>query len=137
MVLETASRFYLGLPKDVYFVVKLIEGLRPIRSLDILITLKKIRLNDPYFRLGMDFGLAPSTIANVFRKFVKVLAEVFSQLIVWSPSNVNHKFLPIPFRKRYSKVNSIIDCFEITIEKPSNPEHQSFTHGQTIKMQIQ
>ncbi|KAJ8959562.1 hypothetical protein NQ317_000755, partial [Molorchus minor] len=51
------------------------------------------------------------------------------------------RHLPIPFRARYGKVVSIIDCLEIQIEKPSNPIHQAVTwseykNGNTIKYLI-
>lgn len=127
LVIESASRFYLGLPRDVYFILKIIPNMRPISYLHILVTLKKIRLNDPYFRIGMDFGISPSYVGNIFRNSCKILAEVFNQLIIWPLSDTIYKYLPISFRKRYSNVNSIIDCFEIAIEKPSNPEHQALT----------
>jgi len=35
--------------------------------------------------------------------------------------------LPIPFRANYSHVQSIVDCFEISIHKPSNPVDQALT----------
>lgn len=41
--------------------------------------------------------------------------------------------MPIPFRYRYSKVVSIIDCFEIKIQKPSNPLTQSLTWSEYKK----
>ena len=35
--------------------------------------------------------------------------------------------LPIAFLANYAKVQSIVDCFEIEIEEPSDPEKQALT----------
>ncbi|GBN51434.1 hypothetical protein AVEN_151279-1 [Araneus ventricosus] len=76
-------------------------------------------------RLFLDFGLCESTVSRVFKKSVPMLAQLMQDLIVWPSLQDIRKHLPIPFRARYSKVISIIDCLEI--EKPSNPVHQALT----------
>lgn len=48
-------------------------------------------------------------------------------LIVFPTTEKNYNNLPISFRARYSNVVSIIDCFEIQIEKPANVVDQSMT----------
>lgn len=47
------------------------------------------------------------------------------ELIYW-PSEISiKKNLPIPFRTTFSKVQSIIDCLEIEIRKPSSAKQQA------------
>lgn len=48
-------------------------------------------------------------------------------------STTIERMLPIPFRSSYSHVNSIINAFEIQIEKPSDPEYQSLTWSEYNK----
>lgn len=43
------------------------------------------------------------------------------------------KLLPIPIRARYAKVQCIIDCFEIEIEKPSDPVAQASTWSEYVQ----
>ncbi|XP_026465238.1 uncharacterized protein LOC113367873 [Ctenocephalides felis] len=43
------------------------------------------------------------------------------------------RILPIAFRSSYSHVVAIIDAFEIQIEQPSDPEHQSLTWSEYKK----
>lgn len=57
LLIEKKSRFYLGVLKGVYILIKLIESWENISYVDILITLKKIRTNDVYVRLADDFGV--------------------------------------------------------------------------------
>lgn len=57
-MLPLQTKFYLGLPKGAYFIVKTVTEITNLGSIVILITLKKIRLNDPYERLGLDFGIS-------------------------------------------------------------------------------
>lgn len=77
--------------------------------------------------MGIHFGMSPSNASRIFRKTLILIASLLQELIVW-PDNKNVRLrLPIPFRARYGKVVSIIDCLEIEIEKPSNTLHQSLT----------
>ena len=46
---------------------------------------------------------------------------------MWPNSDSIKRALPVSFRKNYSRVQSIIDCFEIEIQKPSDPVHQALT----------
>ena len=41
--------------------------------------------------------------------------------------------LPIAFLANYAKVQSIVDCFEIEIEEPSDPEKQALTWSEYKK----
>lgn len=54
--IEHHSKLYLGIPKQSYFVISLLEENTKCPLLHILITLKKIKLNDSYQRLEIDFN---------------------------------------------------------------------------------
>ncbi|XP_050500902.1 uncharacterized protein LOC126880873 [Diabrotica virgifera virgifera] len=139
--INTNIGFYLGLPEEVYFLTKqLSESIAsPVR--DILISLKKIRLNDPYIRLAIDFDVSTSLIGKIFNRTVPLIANRMKQFIFFPPMKQIYEKLPISFRKRYFKTVSVLDCFEIRIEKPSSAKQQSLTwseykHCNTIKYLI-
>ncbi|KAJ8666315.1 hypothetical protein QAD02_007977 [Eretmocerus hayati] len=62
-----------------------------------------------------------------FFKNVPIISKFLQQFIVWPSDDDLFLNLPIQFRYRYHNVRSIIDCFEIEIEKPSNAVHQALT----------
>lgn len=126
-LIEKNSRFYLGLPSDVYFLTKHLVEAAKVKTVDVLITLKKIKLNDAYIRLADDFGTSIEDIERAFTSSVPKIAGEMQDLIVWPDAFTIKKFLPIPFRLRYREVQSIINCLEIEIEKPSNPTAQAST----------
>ncbi|KAL4709401.1 hypothetical protein ACJJTC_001197 [Scirpophaga incertulas] len=126
--IESNSKLYLGIPKQSYFVINLlIENVR-CPFVNILITLKKIKLNDSYQRLEIDFNT--KNVSRIFRKTVVLLAKCFKQLIYFPTKEAVKEKLPIPFRRRYNNTVCIIDCFEIRIEKPSNALHQALSWSQ-------
>ncbi|GBN71852.1 hypothetical protein AVEN_224915-1 [Araneus ventricosus] len=127
MSIEKNPRLFLGLPIRSYFLIQLITETVPLPTRNIYIVLKKLRLDNQFSILAIDFGLCESTVSRVFKKSVPMLAQLMQDLIVWPSLQDIRKHLPIPFRARYSKVISIIDCLEIEIEKPSNPVHQALT----------
>lgn len=125
--IEKNPKLFLGLSPSSFFLIKLLCEEAPLPTNHIYLALKKIRLNLPFSILALDFGLSVSTSSRVFSKALPVLAKKMQDLISWPHKKSICAHLPIPFRARYAKVQSIIDCLEIEIEKPSNPMHQSLT----------
>lgn len=80
--------------------------------------LKKIRLNEAFSVLALHFGTSQSNVSRIFKKTISVISNKLGELIMWPDFSNILLHLPIPFRARYFKVISIIDCFEIEIEKP-------------------
>lgn len=123
-------KLLLGLPKKSYYLINLLTENIAAPTIDIMITLKKIKSNDSFDVLALHFGFSQSTVSRIFRKTIILLSTSLNDLITWpSPKEVISK-LPIAFRARYSNVYSIIDCLEIEIEKPSNAIQQSLSWSQ-------
>lgn len=101
--------------------------------INIFITLKKIKQNDPFVRLAHDFGIGTSTATTSFKNTVPEMAGIMQNFVYWPPNEKVKKLLPIPFRFRYNNVVSIIDCFEVEIEKPSKPMKQALTWSEYKK----
>lgn len=133
MIIQNKQKMYLGIPDNAFFFIQLLSKETGIRIEEICLTITKIKLNDSFAKIGDDFGITASNASTVFRRTLPVIAHYLKQLIVW-PSKESIKLnLPLPFRARYSHVQSIIDCLEIEIQKPSNAINQSVTWSEYKK----
>ena len=95
------------------------------------LTLMKLRLNTSNYDLAFRFGLSESTLCRVFTKWIEAMDIRLSFLIVWLDRDCIQSTMPFCFRNNYGlKVTSIIDCFELFIEKPSNLLAKSCTWSQ-------
>lgn len=133
LIIKRNSRHYVGVPDNCYFVVEMLSNTTNICINNILLILKKIRLNASFVELGDDFAISSSQASKVFSKYVSVIAQQLKYFVFWPEPESVIKNLPIAFRKRYSHVQSIIDAFEIEIEKPSDPVKQSLTWSEYKK----
>ena len=86
-----------------------------------ILTLMKLCLNSSNYDLGFRFGVSESTVGRVFARWIEAMDIRLSFLILWPDRAVLQKTMPFCYRLHYGlKVMSIIDCFELFIEKPSN-----------------
>ena len=93
--------------------------------------LMKLRLNASNYDLGFRFGVSESTVSRAFTKWIEAMDIRLSFLITWPGRDSIQKTMPFCFQPHYGlKVTSIIDCFELFIEKPSNLLAKSFTWSQ-------
>lgn len=131
-LIERKPYAYLGLPKKYYWLISFIETELNVKSFNTIITLYKIKNNTPFFQIADVFEVSLTTLWRIFFKTLCILSQFFKQFI-FSPSRLDVKRnLPSSFtiNKEYSNVFCIIDCFEIEIEKPSDPIYQSLTWSQ-------
>lgn len=132
-VIEKNPKRYLGIPENSLLLIDIILAECPLTKIDIFITLKKIKLNQSYACIGDDFGVSSRVVGLIFQKSLPILCRVFKNFIQWKPLAEIKKHLPIPFRHRYNKVQCIIDCFEVSIQKPTNPVLQALTWSEYKK----
>lgn len=129
-IIQNKPKLYLGLPKNFWWVIDFIAQQYACLALHIIITLFKIKNNDTFLRMSEEFQISRSTIKVAFQKNTHLLATYF-QNFIYLPSEIEiKKNLPLVFKIRYSNVQCIIDCFEIQIEKPSDPVRQAQTWSQ-------
>ncbi|KAK4877440.1 hypothetical protein RN001_009946 [Aquatica leii] len=127
LCISREPQLLLGLSKQCYFCINLLSETTNCTSRNIMITLKKLRLHQPNAILALDFGLATSSVATIIRRTVPAIASAMKSLVFFPPSADVLLNLPIPFRKSCFQVQSIIDCFEIQIEKPVDSVKQALT----------
>ena len=127
-------KLYLGIPDHSLYILKLLSDdikqtrCRELTKEDIvMIILRRIKLAESFKILSNDFGICQSVAVNVFHTFLPQIASNLRQLIVWPSSNAIKRLLPISFMSNFYEVESIIDCFEIQIQKPTDPVWQALT----------
>lgn len=123
-------KLFLGLPPASYACIEYLCNHIKVSLTDVLVTMKKIRWREPNSMLAIHFGVSESTVARRFRETLPKVAQCMQELVFIPSRDYIRLNLPIPFRKRYAKVVSIIDCFEVQIEKPSAAVHQALTWSQ-------
>lgn len=131
--IKNNSRLYLGIPKELYFLVDIIKKHTHTTEQQILLCLTKIRLNRTFSQLVDDFGLSLSQISKIFLTKLPLISKALSPFIKsFSPETIK-KNLPIAFRHRFHKVTCIIDCLEIEIQKPTIAVRQAMTWSEYKK----
>ena len=140
--------FYTGLPtfSMLDFIVKFVSSGIPFigklsRFQEILLVLMKLRLNLEEQDLAYRFCVSQSTVSNVFRKWIYIMAEQLSFLIHWPSREQMMTSMPMVFRKFFKNCICILDCTEVFIERPANLQARSHTwseykHHNTIKVLI-
>ncbi|KAH9627677.1 hypothetical protein HF086_016831 [Spodoptera exigua] len=132
-LIRLRPRFYIGIPKDCYFLVEIIQNKTCIPLEHILLCLKKIRLDTKFTELGNQFGISVSYASKIFKKSVPLIAKALSCFIIKSNKSTIEQNLPIAFRHKYRHINCIIDCLEIEIQKPLKSVYQALTWSEYKK----
>ena len=84
-------------------------------------TLMKLRLNCGLRDLAYRLQVSLSTMARRYQEMIDMLHIRLNCLILWPEREMLRKTMPLCFRAVYdTKVVTIIDCYKIKIEKPSN-----------------
>ncbi|XP_031334451.1 uncharacterized protein LOC116164410, partial [Photinus pyralis] len=130
-LIERVPKYYVGVPQAwLSTVIQILSSKSKLATDNILLTLMKIKLNDSFLRLGHMFGMSAS---RIFTKCLFPMENYLRTLIFWPSAEKIKYFLPIAFRAHYSSVQSIIDCFEIEIEKPKDSVKQALTWSEYKK----
>ncbi|KAF5287147.1 hypothetical protein FQA39_LY16025 [Lamprigera yunnana] len=74
MSIQKDPKLYLGISRDIYFCKKI-----PCAHQDILIVLKKIRLNESYSILAMQFAKSAANIGQIFKQTVHSVSKYFRE----------------------------------------------------------
>ena len=123
-------RFYTGLTSYMVLMAtfKLVSVVIPETSStklskfqSFILTLMKLRLSLSNYDLGFRFGVSECTVSRMFSKWIEAMDIRMSFLTTWPERECIRKTMPFCFRQSYGlKVTSVIDCFELFIEKPSD-----------------
>jgi DDE superfamily endonuclease len=128
-MMNSNCRLYTGIPPYSWNIIEKIARHSGIEEVHILIILRKFRLNESLRVLGHLFELSEGQISKIINSNIAVLTEFFRALIFWPTSDAIKLNVPTNFLRRYKNVQSIIDCFEVKIEKPSQALLQSLSYS--------
>uniref|UniRef100_A0A8D8T7W2 DDE Tnp4 domain-containing protein n=1 Tax=Cacopsylla melanoneura TaxID=428564 RepID=A0A8D8T7W2_9HEMI len=124
---------FIGLPKESLHVCDKLSMVLKINLIFVFSCLVKIKLNLPFEVMSSLFGYSTSHLARCFNNHIRSIAKLLNSLVYWpSPELVKYN-LPVPYRHRYKNVYCIIDCLEIEIQKPTDPQYQSATWSEYKK----
>ena len=85
-----------------------------------MIVLIKTRLNTPNFDLSCRFGVSATTISEILKRCILVIARKLLPFVHWPEKEDVLRTLPSVFRGTYKNTRVIIDCTDIFIERPGN-----------------
>lgn len=116
--MEKSLQHYTGIPKELSYVVKLMNEKSGVSIPKIFLVLRKIRHNESFQILGDLFGVSHQHAGKIFLTDVEKIATSLRPFIYSSQqSNVTsskHKDI-------------ILQCFEMFIAKPSNPLEEALS----------
>ena len=131
---DTKTCFYTGLPcfdlfKTLFEMLKGYTQTQPdSKGLDqFFAVLVKLRLNVPIQFLADRLDCSKAQFSGFFHMWLDAMYHNLKQLIVWPEAQTLQENLPTSFKKHYSKVRCIIDCFEVFIEKPLSLDTRAAT----------
>lgn len=91
----------------------------------------RVRLNLSLAFLSYLFNVHSSTVSRIFTNVINVLNEILVPVCVFWPEREDvQTSLPMCFRKSFKRCMSVIDCFEIAIEKPKDLRARAQTYSQ-------
>lgn len=126
LLLELAETKHLfGIPRECIELLDSLVRHTGISRNHILLTLEKIRVNHLFSSLALEFGVSNSEASRIFASTLPLLAHHLRKFIYWPSRESILRNLPMAFRENYSDVESIIDRFEIKMEKSKEPVEQS------------
>ena len=86
-----------------------------------MVVFMKLRLNEFGDQvLAFRFGVNQSTISRYLSKWIDVMCVRVTPLIKWPERDQLCKTMPMHFRKSFSNSVTIIDFFEVFMERPKN-----------------
>ena len=122
--------FYTGLTSMIVFaaVFNFVASIIPQTQISklthfvrFILTLMKLCLNLSNYDLAFQFAVSETAVGRVFSKWITVMHCRLSPLIKWPDREYLQKTMPFCYHRHYGlRVVSIIDCFELFIEKTSN-----------------
>ncbi|XP_053690928.1 uncharacterized protein LOC128739467 isoform X1 [Sabethes cyaneus] len=108
---------FLGLRRNRIFLVNSLAQSFELNQRDIILTLRKIKLNEHNARLASVFGLTDSEVEILFRTSVPKIADCLRNFIVW-PDDITMKLnVPINLRQHFNKIHLILNYLVVKVRQ--------------------
>nr|XP_047137456.1 uncharacterized protein LOC124813958 [Hydra vulgaris] len=112
------------------------------RFCQVVLCLMKLRLGSGTIDLAHRFRVSKTTVSRLFLHTINVFFIKLSPFIIWPERSEIIKTMPFTFKRKFGdKITSIIDCFELFIDRSSNLTARCLTwsshkHNNTAKFLI-
>ncbi|KAH8297010.1 hypothetical protein KR044_003317, partial [Drosophila immigrans] len=117
--IDMASTLHLGVPSELLPLFKRhICKFGNLTHLDCCITLRKMRLNEPFTLLAEFFDLSELVVKETFKQTLVKLARCLRPLICWPDAkhySERLKHMPLDYRSNLLHVRSLIECVETEV----------------------
>lgn len=108
---------FLGLRRNRIFLVNSLAQSFELNQRDIILTLRKIKLNEHNARLASVFGLTDGEVEILFRTSVPKIADCLRNFIVW-PDDITMKLnVPINLRQHFNKIHLILNYLVVKVRQ--------------------
>lgn len=107
-----------------------------------ILTLAKLRLALPFRYFALRFNVSEQSISKYFHLCLSTMSSQLSGFVRWPTREELKLTMPLAFREQFKdKVTTIIDCFEVQIEKSallkaSAQSWSHYKHAHTIKLKL-
>ncbi|XP_063436164.1 uncharacterized protein LOC134717601 [Mytilus trossulus] len=145
---DSKTIFYTGIPSKALFMwvlsfcTTVLASSRVVSPKGVLLCLLiKLRLilhlEDIAFRLN----ISKTTVSDILNQGLPALAKKLNFLVQWPDKDSLIKNMPVIFKKTYPRCVSIIDCFEVFINRPGHltaraQTWSNYKHHNTIKFLV-
>ncbi|XP_035994674.1 uncharacterized protein LOC118563656 isoform X2 [Fundulus heteroclitus] len=141
-------QFHTGIPSVAIFLwlLSFVECVLPtsrvMSSKSVLLcVLMKLRLNLQHQDLAYRFNVSLTTISDILNQGLPRLARKLCFLIQWPEREYLIANMPHIFKVSYPRCSSIIDCFEVFIQRPGKltaraQTWSNYKHNNTIKFLV-
>ena len=93
-----------------------------------MLCMMRLRLGIPVIDLADRFQISKTTAADTFMDVLDILYVKISPLIIWPERPELETSMPVCFRNKFGcKITTIIDCFELFIDRPTNLTARNLT----------
>lgn len=142
------TQFYTGVPTRALFLwlVTFCSTILPTckvmsPSSVLLCILMKLRLNIQHQDIAYRFRVSSTTISDLFNQGIPKIAQKLAFLVQWPDKDNIIKNMPVVFKQSYPRCVSIIDCFEVFIQRPNHltaraQTWSNYKHNNTIKFLV-
>ena len=95
-----------------------------------MLCMMRLRLGIPVIDLADRFQISKTTAADTFLDVLDILYVKISPLIIWPERSELQTSMPMCFRNKFGcKITTIIDCFELFIDRPTNLTAHNLTRS--------
>ncbi|XP_050082069.1 uncharacterized protein LOC126569187 isoform X2 [Anopheles aquasalis] len=108
---------FLGLRRNRMFLINSLAQCFDLNQRDIILTLRKIKLNESSARLAVIFGLGVNEVDLLIHKNVPKIADCLRNFILWPDDFTMKLNVPIKLRQHFSRIHLILNYLVLRVNQ--------------------